>query len=150
MGLMKTQSKPIAAARDKCSSHCENLPASNGNRLYKTIASTKKACPLPIGQPKHRYKKTGGLLAQAARNQTQGVEARYAIGTAHSSRLKVSLFASTMMTKAVGHTIPWFFGMPYGSHGGSKSRRHTIRDQIRIPRDIPNRQFSQSAAPGFA
>src|ERR1043165_6405502 len=28
-------------------------------------------------------KRTGGLLAQAARNQTQGVEARFARGTAH-------------------------------------------------------------------
>ena len=44
----------------------------------------------------------GGLLAQAARNQTQGVEERYAKGTTHSSRRKAGLFASTLMAKTVG------------------------------------------------
>jgi hypothetical protein len=41
-------------------------------------------------------------------NQTQGVEARYAISTAQAGRLKEGLFAFTMMMKAVGHTNPPF------------------------------------------
>src|SRR5207249_8914142 len=49
-----------------------------------------------------RSRKGGGLLAQAARNQTQGVEERYARGTTYSSRRKAGLFASTLMAKTVG------------------------------------------------
>ena len=140
---MKTQSKPIPAARAKCSPHRENGPASSGKRLYKSmpttnhvgralasrkIAEVSRASIILLAFDLDPLKKTGGPLARAARNQTQGVEARYAIGTAHSSRLKVGLFASTMMTKAVSHTIPWFFGMPYGSHGACLSKDHTTAE----------------------
>jgi len=54
-----------------------------------------------------RFGKGGGLLAQAARNQTQGVEERYAKGTTHSSRGKVGPFASALMAKTVGRQETW-------------------------------------------
>src|ERR1017187_177302 len=37
MGLMNTQSKPIAFARVRCMPHCVNGPASKGNKLYKIM-----------------------------------------------------------------------------------------------------------------
>src|SRR2546425_8916451 len=61
---------------------------------------------LTLCGPSTHGKKTGGLLAQAARNQTQGVEARYAGGATHSSGCMVGLFAPTLIMKAVGHTKP--------------------------------------------
>ena len=48
----------------------------------------------------------GGLLAQAARNQTQGVEERYASGTARTSREKAGRFVPALMAKTVGRTEP--------------------------------------------
>ena len=48
----------------------------------------------------------GGLLAQAARNQTQGVEERYTRGTAYAGRGKEGRFAFTVMAKTVGRTEP--------------------------------------------
>jgi len=53
-------------------------------------------------------KKTGGLLSQAARNQTQGEEARYAKGTTHSSRRKGGLFACAVIAQAEGGTLSGF------------------------------------------
>src|ERR1035438_2272516 len=38
IGLMNTQSKPIAFARIRCVPHCVNGPASKGNKLYKIMS----------------------------------------------------------------------------------------------------------------
>ena len=51
--------------------------------------------------------KGGGLLAQAARNQTQGVEERYARGTSHSSRGMEGLCCSALTAETRGRLETW-------------------------------------------
>ena len=51
-----------------------------------------------------KVQKTGGLLSQAARNQTQGVEGRQGSSPTQTGGVKVSLFTVAVMAKVERYT----------------------------------------------
>ena len=93
-------------------------------RLSRARAAARRSITLSL---RLLIEKGGGLLAQAARNQTQGVEERYAGGTAHSSRRKEGLFGSTFDRETGGRTASWLRGFRDVLIGSMESRDHTSR-----------------------
>ena len=83
---------------------------------------------------RHPARKNGDLLAQAARNQTQGVEETLAVSSAHSGRVKEGRFVPATMSETVGRQEFLIRGIQCRSHAHCPSKEHTNRRYLEIPR----------------